>query len=162
MDSGSGHRTTRAAPPDPTTRWSKSSPLSFRSVRRRTLPFWAPDRTARVRVLIHQRRHPSRGDRDIHGPAHAEHPLAKDLIGVRIPVGPAEALERRQAKIVGHDARDLAVPGSLRVGLLELDRKSTRLNSSHMSISYAVFCLKKKKKKKNKYCIKNTQTIKTS
>src|SRR5690242_20975602 len=30
------------------------------------------------------------------------------------------------------------------------DRKSTRLNSSHMSISYAVFCLKKKKKKKIK------------
>src|SRR5690242_21629054 len=29
------------------------------------------------------------------------------------------------------------------------DRKSTRLNSSHMSISYAVFCLKKKKKHKN-------------
>ena len=30
------------------------------------------------------------------------------------------------------------------------DRKSTRLNSSHVSISYAVFCLKKKKKKKKK------------
>src|SRR5689334_23504225 len=30
------------------------------------------------------------------------------------------------------------------------DRKSTRLNSSHSSISYAVFCLKKKKKKKIK------------
>src|SRR4051812_10205539 len=30
-----------------------------------------------------------------------------------------------------------------------LDRKSTRLNSSHMSISYAVFCLKKKKKKES-------------
>src|SRR5690348_17396823 len=30
------------------------------------------------------------------------------------------------------------------------DRKSTRLNSSHPSISYAVFCLKKKKKQKNK------------
>src|SRR5690349_22280453 len=29
-----------------------------------------------------------------------------------------------------------------------LDRKSTRLNSSHVEISYAVFCLKKKKKKK--------------
>src|SRR5438067_8417776 len=28
----------------------------------------------------------------------------------------------------------------------EIDRKSTRLNSSHVSISYAVFCLKKKKK----------------
>src|SRR5690242_20826956 len=32
---------------------------------------------------------------------------------------------------------------------LLVDRKSTRLNSSHMSISYAVFCLKKKKKKYN-------------
>src|SRR5436309_10765454 len=31
-----------------------------------------------------------------------------------------------------------------------VDRKSTRLNSSHVKISYAVFCLKKKKKKKNK------------
>src|SRR5207248_11164524 len=31
------------------------------------------------------------------------------------------------------------------------DRKSTRLNSSHRTISYAVFCLKKKKKKKQSY-----------
>src|SRR2546427_4020925 len=31
-----------------------------------------------------------------------------------------------------------------------LDRKSTRLNSSHSQISYAVFCLKKKKKKTSK------------
>src|SRR5438034_5068803 len=35
-----------------------------------------------------------------------------------------------------------------------IDRKSTRLNSSHTVISYAVFCLKKKKKKNN--YIKNT------
>src|SRR2546422_5286986 len=33
--------------------------------------------------------------------------------------------------------------------LEEIDRKSTRLNSSHGYISYAVFCLKKKKKKVN-------------
>src|SRR5438034_6384126 len=32
-------------------------------------------------------------------------------------------------------------------GMHDLDRKSTRLNSSHTVISYAVFCLKKKKKK---------------
>src|SRR5690348_17615537 len=32
----------------------------------------------------------------------------------------------------------------------KIDRKSTRLNSSHPSISYAVFCLKKKKKKNQK------------
>src|SRR5258708_22176416 len=31
---------------------------------------------------------------------------------------------------------------------VQIDRKSTRLNSSHQIISYAVFCLKKKKKKK--------------
>src|SRR3712207_7851988 len=31
------------------------------------------------------------------------------------------------------------------------DRKSTRLNSSHANISYAVFCLKKKKKRKIKF-----------
>src|SRR5438067_12288466 len=36
------------------------------------------------------------------------------------------------------------------VSLRGADRKSTRLNSSHVSISYAVFCLKKKKKKKKK------------
>src|SRR5438876_4976299 len=35
-----------------------------------------------------------------------------------------------------------------RRGLRARDRKSTRLNSSHPSISYAVFCLKKKKKNK--------------
>src|SRR2546426_4801558 len=34
-----------------------------------------------------------------------------------------------------------------KVSAEELDRKSTRLNSSHLVISYAVFCLKKKKKK---------------
>src|SRR3989442_9579530 len=33
--------------------------------------------------------------------------------------------------------------------LRKSDRKSTRLNSSHVRISYAVFCLKKKKKEKN-------------
>src|SRR5205807_4019701 len=38
-----------------------------------------------------------------------------------------------------------------------LDRKSTRLNSSHLVISYAVFCLKKKKKIKN-----NTKSTKTN
>src|SRR5205807_3219979 len=36
------------------------------------------------------------------------------------------------------------------MGAMMLDRKSTRLNSSHLVISYAVFCLKKKKKKKKK------------
>src|SRR2546422_4622974 len=49
---------------------------------------------------------------------------------------------------------DFILPSVLRRGVLTVavstggDRKSTRLNSSHGYISYAVFCLKKKKKKK--------------
>src|SRR3712207_8880590 len=39
-----------------------------------------------------------------------------------------------------------------------IDRKSTRLNSSHANISYAVFCLKKKKKKKQKNNVKSRKT----
>src|SRR5437870_7996165 len=39
-------------------------------------------------------------------------------------------------------------PLTIRIKNNRLDRKSTRLNSSHVAISYAVFCLKKKKKKK--------------
>src|SRR4051794_41476285 len=48
------------------------------------------------------------------------------------------------------DSRPLTILSTLRaIESIELpeDRKSTRLNSSHPSISYAVFCLKKKKKK---------------
>src|SRR5205809_6011373 len=43
---------------------------------------------------------------------------------------------------------DLAVHGVAGVQLAVADRKSTRLNSSHGYISYAVFCLKKKKNNK--------------
>src|SRR5437667_9275422 len=39
-------------------------------------------------------------------------------------------------------------------GVGDRDRKSTRLNSSHITISYAVFCLKKKKKKQTKHMSK--------
>src|SRR5256885_13227945 len=39
--------------------------------------------------------------------------------------------------------------------VLVLDRKSTRLNSSHLVISYAVFCLKKKKKRSNTHSTTN-------
>src|SRR3989454_4955338 len=46
--------------------------------------------------------------------------------------------------------------------LQEVDRKSTRLNSSHLVISYAVFCLKKKKnkyKRAYKYINKNSEQV---
>src|SRR5690554_7008923 len=60
-----------------------------------------------------------------------------------------------QGQVVVHQGKDpllhlTTVPGTTDhlhpLGQIE-DRKSTRLNSSHVRISYAVFCLKKKKKK---------------
>src|SRR3712207_7538634 len=45
----------------------------------------------------------------------------------------------------GHDGEELHIRLERQAGHVE-DRKSTRLNSSHANISYAVFCLKKKKK----------------
>src|SRR5215204_7285278 len=42
-------------------------------------------------------------------------------------------------------------PGCRPAGAVRSDRKSTRLNSSHTVISYAVFCLKKKKQTKFSY-----------
>src|SRR3712207_7946521 len=55
--------------------------------------------------------------------------------------GPPEVLEVARSAI--GTAHDQYPPGP---GIPELrDRKSTRLNSSHANISYAVFCLKKKK-----------------
>src|SRR6266513_3365504 len=47
--------------------------------------------------------------------------------------------------IFGHECGDLAPESATLDGLVHEDRKSTRLNSSHVSISYAVFCLKKKR-----------------
>src|SRR5258708_28033065 len=51
---------------------------------------------------------------------------------------------RRAALLAVHRVVQVAVLG--RVHVRDGDRKSTRLNSSHQIISYAVFCLKKKKR----------------
>src|SRR5689334_23716630 len=55
----------------------------------------------------------------------------------------APSLSRLPQPFAGFDS-----PAKSRSGI---DRKSTRLNSSHSSISYAVFCLKKKKNKNIRY-----------
>src|SRR5258705_13112851 len=63
------------------------------------------------------------------------------------------AIERdERAAELTRGAVVLAVARTPQVGVLhdeQEDRKSTRLNSSHLGISYAVFCLKKKKKNHN-------------
>src|SRR5437899_4832069 len=53
-------------------------------------------------------------------------------------------INRAPAKFLEKQWSDLFGDGDPRLWIL--DRKSTRLNSSHLGISYAVFCLKKKKK----------------
>src|SRR2546430_7779585 len=47
--------------------------------------------------------------------------------------------------------REAAESGAGEIAVSRRDRKSTRLNSSHSQISYAVFCLKKKKMHQNIY-----------
>src|SRR2546426_3305161 len=60
---------------------------------------------------------------------------------------------RRRPTVPAHsassDVHQLPPTTATRTGLTR-DRKSTRLNSSHLVISYAVFCLKKKKKKRER------------
>src|SRR5439155_26945875 len=63
------------------------------------------------------------------------------LLSVPIEVSEARRLARQQAMLL-----DLPPRGQKPEGRATPDRKSTRLNSSHVAISYAVFCLKKKKK----------------
>src|SRR5437867_10230716 len=80
----------------------------------------------------------------------------------RSAVAEVIAVDIRYAFSVGDEIEARAVGGELRIEVFAgseqrkhpdgarrqiEDRKSTRLNSSHRTISYAVFCLKKKKKK---------------
>src|SRR5690242_20857494 len=66
-------------------------------------------------------------------------------IGFAIP--PAELTQMLNGRLGELGLRQGKVADGAAEVLVTIDRKSTRLNSSHMSISYAVFCLKKKKKK---------------
>src|SRR5690348_17971989 len=76
---------------------------------------------------------------------------------------PYTTLFRSRRRRVRTRFRDGARPGDLEAGRqrrrVQLDRKSTRLNSSHPSISYAVFCLKKKKKKNKKHTSQESDTL---
>src|SRR5207249_10335638 len=79
---------------------------------------------------------PTRRSSDLSGYAEvaSDRIVALEASGIRLPpLTPGQRIDRAER-----------MPEASR------DRKSTRLNSSHVSISYAVFCLKKKKKKENK------------
>src|SRR5207245_10609596 len=63
---------------------------------------------------------------------------------------PYTTLFRSTTLVIAHRAATIALADRVAVLEGDADRKSTRLNSSHGSISYAVFCLKKKKNKLKK------------
>src|SRR5256885_11834489 len=77
----------------------------------------------------------SRNDAEFRSPPRTEHPIERTVDALIIGAGQAGL----------GTAYHLTRESAARVLVLE-DRKSTRLNSSHLVISYAVFCLKKKKK----------------
>src|SRR5437762_9501371 len=82
--------------------------------------------------------------RSTHRSAHQTAPQKGDCNQIdrrKFSLRPLAVLQRLQTRLLDFDTRDRQACR---------DRKSTRLNSSHRCISYAVFCLKKKKKTKKK------------
>src|SRR5690554_7390227 len=74
------------------------------------------------------------------------------ILGLLVAVVAPNIMGRSdQAKVTVAETQLTNISKALDIYRLDnRDRKSTRLNSSHVRISYAVFCLKKKKKKKKK------------
>src|SRR5690625_5767130 len=70
--------------------------------------------------------------------------LHLDVVGEQIKE--VEAADPEEGKNLGEMSDEEVIDYFETDVTSELDRKSTRLNSSHVAISYAVFCLKKKKK----------------
>src|SRR2546421_8776346 len=113
---------------------------------------------ARQREMLHVQRRTA-------APQHRALDHVAELADVAGPWIRQQQLARRRADFP-HRLPVLGIEDSQEVVGEEqhvLDRKSTRLNSSHDQISYAVFCLKKKKKKKNKmYRLLTEQTLQST
>src|SRR6266403_5253259 len=90
-----------------------------------------------------QRRQPFFCRRKIAAQKLALSPLELQREGERVLLLPALLCQQRPASDKVGERRGI---GRRSLGPLARDRKSTRLNSSHVEISYAVFCLKKKKR----------------
>src|SRR5437867_11099619 len=90
-----------------------------------------------VFFFLYSHSHP----RDLHSfPTRRSSDLLQGRADLRLRALPGSDLgETRRQEAESRRARDLGLVG-------QQDRKSTGLNSSHRTISYAVFCLKKKKK----------------
>src|SRR5205807_3625432 len=91
---------------------------------------------------------PTRRSSDLekHAQRHVTHQMARDAF-LQQPAIPIDIVLPRLAAIIGAH-REVPILRDFQLAafsqLERVDRKSTRLNSSHLVISYAVFCLKKK------------------
>src|SRR2546427_9275554 len=81
--------------------------------------------------------------------------LFRSAVGTAVVTdfGIARAITAAENRPLTQTGTILGTPAYMR------DRKSTRLNSSHSQISYAVFCLKKKKNKKDKRYTNSTRQL---
>src|SRR2546430_10164581 len=88
------------------------------------------------------------------------HVAERQQIGAAMVIDDALRVARRSRSVIERDRVPFVIrhlPGVVRVAA---DRKSTRLNSSHSQISYAVFCLKKKtdiRHRPNRPCSQSTR-----
>src|SRR5207253_9997797 len=78
--------------------------------------------------------------------ARGERRFLAEAVVAGLVVGAVHLLFRLSSEFLVGALNDDGVYVTLGKAIAEGDRKSTRLNSSHVAISYAVFCLKKKKK----------------
>src|SRR5690606_41455657 len=98
----------------------------------------------RVITLLHLHSFPTRHSSDL--------PDRMKLLGVALnnlhilPEFSTAYITLTQKELDDHNFKKGDTEGFVNYALSVKDRKSTRLNSSHVKISYAVFCLKKKKK----------------
>src|SRR5699024_11487173 len=76
--------------------------------------------------------------------ARKKYPPKNTVVDMVSAIGIELLTEEQYRKLQSIEAFDLKTSSWVQTPP-EIDRKSTRLNSSHVSISYAVFCLKKKK-----------------
>src|SRR5258705_1514043 len=121
-------------------------PTSFKGLRR--------DDGRRHKKGLGQRRRKAYTHRRFREHRGAVGPLAitRSQKGARSPTVFERFTERARRVIIlareeaGRFRHDFVGTEHILLGLIREDRKSTRLNSSHLGISYAVFCLKKKKK----------------
>src|SRR5207249_11530390 len=78
--------------------------------------------------------------------AHVDERTVGEVAVLRVVIRLLDVVDGRSDRDGALELRPVPREGGEAGGLLQ-DRKSTRLNSSHVSISYAVFCLKKKNKR---------------